>query len=471
MNGHHDINYDALYKAQDWSLLNPLFSSPELLLEPMPQEMNSDTLKKWLSVFKNDDGNLCYISQGGGAVSRQSTYAASRYKKLWKIHKHYPNHVAIVLIMAECHFLMNDTFRACRLVKHARNILQQRGQQDDTLDIAVNMLTILAEYEMDDHDDFDDDPAVQVIKYSRPSDWSPGSEPSNLVQLQIRWATLQEQGDGAEQFARFALVSSNELEAVFLLDGDSSLRLARCGLYANFIEVISAQSRVKNPLKIISIIKNTLQCYSFMTDVVSREKVMDGKFLRGIHYQLLQDDNVEFFFDGNDDTAACLIAMGEYRGVPCCASHESNDYITDFCLPREIEEEMDWFLGQVEEILSDQEHLDPYRACAWIQHSYLRIHPFGDGNGRVGRLISSIPLLMAGLPPVYVAKESKAEYFAALKVADDTGDIDDLTTFLQDETFRAMDSLLKYEPRPFMGVCRTPSRSARMEAITKLREA
>jgi Fic family protein len=108
---------------------------------------------------------------------------------------------------------------------------------------------------------------------------------------------------------------------------------------------------------------------------------------------------------------------------------------------------MEWFYEEVEAILSDKD-LDPYRACAWMQHSFLRIHPFADGNGRIGRLISSIPLLREDLPPVYVSVESKRAYFSALKAADDTGDIDDLANFLQGEAFRAIESLLEYHPSP-----------------------
>lgn len=461
----------SVYKAQEWSLSQPLFDSPESLLEPLPLEMTSDEYSKWNMTFK---GNIRFISQDGDAtVSLQSLKAAGRYKKLWKIHEKFNGHVSIDLLMAECHFLMNDTLGACRLAKQARRTLQQRGQQDVVLDVAVEMLSILADSEMD-VDDEDDDPAVQVIKYSRPPNWVPCSQPSNLVRLLLKWAKLQEQGDGAKQFARYASVSTNELEGVFLLDGDSSLRLARCGLYANSIEGISARSRHKNPEKIVSIIKNTQQCYSFMADVISGEKVMDNGLLKTIHYHLLQDDNIETSFDEYEELAAHMIPMGEYRGVPCCASHEETaGYITDFCPPRQIQAEMEWFFGQVQAILSDSD-LDPYYACAWIQHSYLRIHPFGDGNGRLGRLISSIPLLRTGLPPVYVARESKREYFAALKVADDTGEIDDLSTFLQDETFRAMDSLLQYDAsQPFMGICRTKNRHKKriQAAVSKQRQS
>lgn len=59
---------------------------------------------------------------------------------------------------------------------------------------------------------------------------------------------------------------------------------------------------------------------------------------------------------------------------------------------------------------------DPFRVCAWLQYAYLMIHPFGDGNGRVARIISSIPLLRVGLPPVIVSVESAEAYFEALRV-------------------------------------------------------
>ncbi|MEX3727434.1 Fic family protein [Bilophila wadsworthia] len=36
---------------------------------------------------------------------------------------------------------------------------------------------------------------------------------------------------------------------------------------------------------------------------------------------------------------------------------------------------------------------------------FVHIHPFADGNGRLARLISNLPLLRAGLPPIIIPKE------------------------------------------------------------------
>lgn len=45
---------------------------------------------------------------------------------------------------------------------------------------------------------------------------------------------------------------------------------------------------------------------------------------------------------------------------------------------------------------------------------FVHIHPFADGNGRLARLISNLPLLRAGLPPIIIPKEWRQEYISIL---------------------------------------------------------
>lgn len=49
-----------------------------------------------------------------------------------------------------------------------------------------------------------------------------------------------------------------------------------------------------------------------------------------------------------------------------------------------------------------------------IHTSFVRIHPFADGNGRMARLLANIPLLVSGLPPLLIAAEARREYIALL---------------------------------------------------------
>lgn len=51
---------------------------------------------------------------------------------------------------------------------------------------------------------------------------------------------------------------------------------------------------------------------------------------------------------------------------------------------------------------------------AWLE----RIHPFVDGNGRVGRLILNFMLIQRGYPPAVILKGRRAAYLNALRIAD-----------------------------------------------------
>jgi len=52
---------------------------------------------------------------------------------------------------------------------------------------------------------------------------------------------------------------------------------------------------------------------------------------------------------------------------------------------------------------------------AWFE----RIHPFVDGNGRVGRLVLNFMLIQRGYPPAIIVKTQRPRYLRALKLADE----------------------------------------------------
>lgn len=52
--------------------------------------------------------------------------------------------------------------------------------------------------------------------------------------------------------------------------------------------------------------------------------------------------------------------------------------------------------------------LDPFALSAWISDVFVSLHPFDAGNGRMARLLASIPLLRAGLPLVNVPPHRRA---------------------------------------------------------------
>ncbi len=70
-----------------------------------------------------------------------------------------------------------------------------------------------------------------------------------------------------------------------------------------------------------------------------------------------------------------------------------------------------------------QEHdekadLHPVVYAALLHHQFLAIHPFDDGNGRLGRILLNAVLIRHGFPPVVVKLAQRDAYVAALRRAD-----------------------------------------------------
>lgn len=65
----------------------------------------------------------------------------------------------------------------------------------------------------------------------------------------------------------------------------------------------------------------------------------------------------------------------------------------------------------------DGEHFLAY--LARLHSAFERIHPFRDGNGRVGRLVTNLLLVRNSAPPAIIDKRARAKYLRALARADD----------------------------------------------------
>jgi Fic family protein len=88
-----------------------------------------------------------------------------------------------------------------------------------------------------------------------------------------------------------------------------------------------------------------------------------------------------------------------------------------------------------------ENNVGAYTFAAWIHHTLINIHPFEDGNGRVTRLISSVPLFLAGLPPICISLENKNDYYQALDIADRESNIAPLAQIFAKEALNTLHNI------------------------------
>lgn len=85
--------------------------------------------------------------------------------------------------------------------------------------------------------------------------------------------------------------------------------------------------------------------------------------------------------------------------------------------PKDIQEEMNSLLKIIDR---PKQHIIEHIAS--VHASFEAIHPFGDGNGRVGRLIIIIQLLHHDYPPCIIENNQKADYYEVLEFAQKKSD-------------------------------------------------
>jgi Fic family protein len=90
----------------------------------------------------------------------------------------------------------------------------------------------------------------------------------------------------------------------------------------------------------------------------------------------------------------------------------------------------------IKDIQSTQ--LDTIAHVTRIHSSFEKIHPFSDGNGRIGRLIIHAMLLMKNIVPAHIQQENKNLYYTSLQKSQKSEDYSLLEDFICDSIFEGL---------------------------------
>jgi len=165
--------------------------------------------------------------------------------------------------------------------------------------------------------------------------------------------------------------------------------------------------------------QNQKLCYELLKEKVVRKEPLCLELLKEIHAVLTGGTYDERRYVENEERP------GEFK---------KHDYVTGVhevgSAAADVEKDLTELIAEVNAYAGK----DVMKAAAYLHARFEYIHPFADGNGRVGRTLMNYYLMTHAHPPLVVYDEDKRRYYECLQKYDEAEELNSLYEFLKYET-------------------------------------
>ena len=166
-------------------------------------------------------------------------------------------------------------------------------------------------------------------------------------------------------------------------------------------------------------IQNQKESFDYLIDKIVNKKPITKDLILGLHNTLCKGCYDETRYNKGERPGTFKIndyGVGDDIGV---YPEEVEGAIVDLCNE-----------------LQESEGADPLTIAAYLHLQFESIHPFADGNGRVGRTLMNYYLMIHNYPPTIIYDEDKKTYYMALAVYDKADDINGFMQFIKEQTVK-----------------------------------
>jgi Fic family protein len=165
---------------------------------------------------------------------------------------------------------------------------------------------------------------------------------------------------------------------------------------------------------------NHAQAYSYLLTLVDRQIPITRETVLTFHH-LVMDKILE--------------DKGQFRTVPVYIRGANMTPPPAWQVPSLMLEWVSWLDGEGLQY-------EPIIRAAIAHHGFEAVHPFTDGNGRVGRLLLNLMLMREGYPPALLLRDWRVRYLQALDTAN-TGNYTPLANLIAQAVEAALDLYLE----------------------------
>ncbi len=177
------------------------------------------------------------------------------------------------------------------------------------------------------------------------------------------------------------------------------------------------------PLKDHLEARNHKEALDFLYELIDKDahNTVSEHLIRQLHQLVVQDSQKEI--------------AGKFREGEVYISGANHRPPAGFDVPLHMSELIKW-------LQENEKIVHPVELAAILHHKFVHIHPFWDGNGRVGRLLMNIIILQAGYPLAIILRNDRKRYYRVLALADE-GKYKTLSEMVAQAVLRSLSIYLK----------------------------
>jgi cell filamentation protein, protein adenylyltransferase len=193
------------------------------------------------------------------------------------------------------------------------------------------------------------------------------------------------------------------------------------------------------PLKDYLDIEGHEEAVAYLLGLIRQQEVLTEASIRKLHELLLVKPYEVDAETPDGKPTKKLVQIGEYKTTPNhvrTRTGEIHYYAAPMEVPPLMQELVTWYRSE----LNGKMH--PIELAARFHHRFTAIHPFDDGNGRLGRLLMNLTLMQRNFPPAVIQFRQRDDYLIALQEADN-GDPNKIIEMLADAVSASLDVYLR----------------------------
>ena len=245
------------------------------------------------------------------------------------------------------------------------------------------------------------------------------------VKISVESAAFGAYKEFAERLTRSWAIETGIIEGVYDLDRGVTETLVAKGIAADYIERGSTD---KEPSELAAILIDHQDAVEAVNFWIRKGRPLTKAFICGLHNQILKNQHTSRALNQFGNVFDAKIVKGEFKKQPNNPTRPDGT-IHEYCPPEQVESELDRLLELYNKY--DSANCHPLLLGAWLHHRFEQIHPFQDGNGRVGRAVLTWHLVRKEFFPIVVSRDDRTAYIDALENAD-AGDLTHLIDLFVD---------------------------------------